>query len=265
MNTRMDKYENSVDPKMSRTARNHDLYQTINKNEIENYEIKSNATVLGSNDKNQIDVEQIKKILDTRYNEAPKRRSIRLAEEKPVEPVHEETTKEYDINAIIEKAKNEKPLSYEEERIKKLRDTQYNILNDLKIDSEDQETTSENQLLDLINTITLNEEKTKAKEVKDETDLFADLKGDDSTETFEAMQEKLEETRGDLEETKTEEKTINLDNSTFSKSLEFTKKDFEDLDIDSDKTGIFGKILIVVILIAFVVGIFIFLKSIFNF
>ena len=37
-----------------------DLYKDISKSELENYSIKSNATILGDN-KNEIDVEKIKK------------------------------------------------------------------------------------------------------------------------------------------------------------------------------------------------------------
>ncbi len=263
MNTRMEKYANNIDPSMSRSARNQELYQTIGKSDIDNYEIKSNATVLGSSNKNQIDVEQIKKILDTRYNEAPKRKSIRLETTDEVKVVPEESTKEYDINAIIEKARNDKPLSYEEERIKKLRDTQFNILNKLNVEKDsDSENKEETKLLELINTITMNEDKNKNEDA--DLDLFSDLKGDDNTEVFEGMKEEVTEKLNKVtEETKTE-KTISLDNTGFSKSMDFTKKDFEDFDLDSEKTGTIGKILIVVILIAFIVGIVFFVKSVFN-
>ena len=76
----------------------------------------------------------------------------------------------------------------------------------------------------------------------------------------EDITEKLSQT---IEEEKPD-KTISLDNSMFSKSLEFTQKDFEDFDLDSEKTGPLGKILIVIILIAFIVGIVFFVKSVFN-
>ena len=98
MKTRMEKYyDNNEELISTRSKRNEDLYKEINKNEIEKFEINSNATVLGSNGRN-IDVEQIKKILDTKYKEAPRRRSIVLEESQEEENISLEQTREYDIN-----------------------------------------------------------------------------------------------------------------------------------------------------------------------
>ena len=134
MSSRMNKYydepEDSFVPS-SRFQRNEELYREINKSELNNFSVKSNATILGEND-NEIDVEKIKKILDTKYNETPKRKSIRLEDETSTEE-EIEITKEYDINVILEKAKEEKKDNYEEERLKKLRDTQFNILKNLNL------------------------------------------------------------------------------------------------------------------------------------
>ena len=73
MNSRMNRYyEDEEEVVSSRTRKNEELYKEISKSELENYEIKSNTTVIGEN-KNEIDVEKIKKILDTKYNELPTR------------------------------------------------------------------------------------------------------------------------------------------------------------------------------------------------
>ena len=106
MSSRMNKYYEEPENLMTRTTRNQDLYKDISKSELENYSIKSNATILGDN-KNEIDVEKIKKILDTKYNEVPKRKTIKIEEEEE-EIIEKEDTKEYDINQILEKAKEEK-------------------------------------------------------------------------------------------------------------------------------------------------------------
>ncbi len=256
MNTRMEKYSEEAKI-MSRTTRNSDLYKTINKNEIDNYEIKSNATILGSNDKNNIDIEKIKKILDKRYKETP-RRSIRIDTPNVLEEKKEEITKEYDINAVLEKARNDKPVSYEEERAKKLRDTQYDILNNLNVEEDEEEkqnNKSEEKLLDLINTITINESKNKT--VDSDEDLFSDLKSDGKTEAYESLKENVES------EAK-KENTISLDNTMFSKSMEFSKKDFEDFEAD-DKTSSIAKVIIFIIVIIFLIVVFFFLKAVFNF
>ena len=156
MDTRTNKY--NEDSRMSRVSKNNELYQIINDGELDNFNVHSNATVIG-NQEREIDVEQIKKILDTRYNaNQPKRRSIRI--EPREEEVHEEeTTKEYDLTKVLEKAKDEKEETYEESRSKKLRNTQFDILNNLYIEEKKEEVKPEENLMDLINTITINEAK----------------------------------------------------------------------------------------------------------
>ena len=112
MEHRVDKYyeEGKI---LSRTSRNQELYKQISKTELDNFEVKSNATVIGDN-KGNIDVEKIKSILDTHYKDAPKRQSIKLNTEAiPVTKTEE--TKEYDINVILDKAKEDKEDNYAEE------------------------------------------------------------------------------------------------------------------------------------------------------
>ena len=103
MGSRMTKYYDDDNIKTSRYHKNEELYKEISKSDLEHYDIKSNATVLGEN-KNEIDIEKIKKILDTKYKDTAKRQSIRLEEEENVSE-EKEITKEYDINIILEKAR----------------------------------------------------------------------------------------------------------------------------------------------------------------
>lgn len=282
-NSRVDKY--SDDKKMSRVTRNEELYKEIKDSELDGYNIRSNATVIG-NQEPEIDIEKIKKILDTKYNEAPKRKSIR------VEPKHEENsiiddvpTKEYDLNIILEKAKDEKPETYEEARAKKLRNTQYDILNNLNIGDNDEDYSVENNiekpeinkaeedLMELINTITINEAKVKEEAIKskkDEVDplnILEDLKGSGDTAVYDKIEDiptpKVEEDK--KEESKVPENT--LYDSFYTKSL-FKKKDFEDGSqdfLDDNKMGIGVKILIALVIIIFAAGLFLFLKSFLNF
>lgn len=282
-NSRLDKY--SDDKKMSRVTRNEELYKEIKDSELDGYNIRSNATVIG-NQEPEIDIEKIKKILDTKYNEAPKRKSIR------VEPKHEENsiiddvpTKEYDLNIILEKAKDEKPETYEEARAKKLRNTQYDILNNLNIGDNDEDYSVENNiekpeinkaeedLMELINTITINEAKVKEEAIKNKKDevdplnILEDLKGSGDTAVYDKIEDiptpKVEEDK--KEESKVPENT--LDDSFYTKSL-FKKKDFEDGSqdfLDDNKMGIGVKILIALVIIIFAAGLFLFLKSFLNF
>ena len=176
MATRMQKYYDNTENISSRTERNQDLYKEIANSEIDKFKLTSNATVL-SDAKNNIDIEKIKKILDTKYNEVPKRKSIRLEQEE-IKTEKVVDTKEYDINAILEKAKEEKETTYEQDRLKKLRDTQYDILNHLNLDKKEEEQESQDDLMELINTITAKELENKKNEEIDPLDILTDLKGE---------------------------------------------------------------------------------------
>ena len=160
MKTRMEKYYDEENNNIAlRQQKNMNLYENINDYEVDDYKIETNATVLDNNAQN-IDVEKIKKILDTKYNKQPKRRSIVVDDSDYEEPdISLDETREYDINAILERARSEKEVDYEKERVKKIRDTQYDILNSLDIEGEEkvEEKTEHNELMDLINTITAKE------------------------------------------------------------------------------------------------------------
>ena len=260
MGMRMSKYYDDSEIKTSRYAKNEALYNEISKCDLENYDIKSNATVIGDN-KNEIDIEKIKKILDTKYNETPQRRSIRI-EEHETAPEEKEITKEYDINVILEKAKENKTENYEEERLKKLRDTQYDILNKLNVTEESEEQEEEDDdLKKLINTISLNE---KEANNSSPLDILSDLKGSDNTEVLEGLKEEVKEDE--------EEKTSNFDtkiiDSFYTSSNALKQDDFED-DNNEDFTnivesnGIFLKIVIALIIIVFIIGLGIIIKSVY--
>ena len=49
METRIDKFNESK--RMSRVAKNIDLYKEINDTELDNFNVRSNATVIGNQDK----------------------------------------------------------------------------------------------------------------------------------------------------------------------------------------------------------------------
>lgn len=276
METRIKKYNESSS--MSRVAKNTDLYKQINDSELDNFNVHSNATIIGNQDR-EINLEQIKKILDKRYNNAPQRKSIRIEPQEEVTRLDNEDTKEYDLTKVLEKAKDEKVETYEENRAKKLRNTQFNILNNLNIDDEKKEENEEKKynpeenLMNLINTITINEAK-KREEKKDDVDpldILTDLKGDDDTQVYESVKTSVtsiteikEQEDNNNKETKKEE----LDNSFYSTDM-FKKKDFEDDDnedfLDNDKVSIGIKILIALVIIVFLVGLFLFLKSFLKF
>ena len=277
MKTRMEKYYDEENNNVAlREKKNMSLYENIDEYEVEDYKIEANATVLDNNAKN-IDVEKIKKILDTKYNRQPKRRSIVLEEEEYQEPdISLDETREYDINAILEKARNEKEVDYEKERLKKIRDTQYDILNSLDIEGEEkEEKTENNELMDLINTITAKELEVKQdkKDDLDPLDILTDLKGSDDTVVVDGVhteEESVNETSPimSLEEadkikpTIMENKTVDLTNT-----LQFTQSDFDDFndlkkEVKSNKALIY--IIIVIVSLILIVGVIIFLNNFLN-
>lgn len=292
MRTRLDKYLSDTDDAPKRTRKNNELYEEIKHTEISDFTIGSNAKVIGEN-KSQIDIDKLKDILEKNYQEQPKRRSVKfeLPEEEEVEL---EKTREYDINAILEKARAEKEVDYEQERLKKIRDTQYDILKNLEVDAEKEskaanERTKE-ELLDLINTITLNEKQKKTiheeiseenddMEESDETseldplDILSDLRGDENTvvagaKEFTEQLENEEEKKKKQEQAKKEIREAldeDVDDSFYTNSMSFSKKDFDSFDDEESRVGsIIVKILIVIVFIAIVVGIVIFLNEFLN-
>lgn len=258
MSSRMSKYYEDDDVTNipnSRFHRNEELYKEINKSELNNYDIKSNATILGDNH-NEIDVEKIKKILDTKYNETPKRKSIRLEETEEVKD-EKEITKEYDINVILERAKEEKQENYEEERLKKLRNTQFNILKNLdleKYNRNDDEVVEEDNLETLINTIAYNEKNNQSETA---LDILSELRGDDNTEVLDGLKEEVKE--NNINDTK-------MINSFYTSSNLIKDKDFEEMEefsksIESD--NVIVKIIISIVVLVFLVGVFLIIKTIY--
>ena len=272
----MEKYYDEENNNIAlRERKNKNLYENINDYEVEDYEIKTNATVLDNNAKN-IDVEKIKKILDTKYNKQPKRRSIVVDEEDYQEPdISLDETREYDINAILEKARSEKEVDYEKERLKKIRDTQYDILNSLDIDTEKKEepTEEKNELMDLINTITAKELEVKnQKEDLDPLDILTDLKGSDNTVVVDGVheEESVNETSPimSLEEADKIKPTI-MENKTqdLTSTLQFTQSDFDDFndlkkEVKSSRALIY--IVIVIVCLILIAGVIIFLNKFLN-
>lgn len=260
MSSRMSKYYDEslvTDSPNSRVNRNERLYREINKSELNSYDVKSNATILGEND-NEIDVEKIKRILDTKYNETPKRQSIRLEDTEVLEE-EKEITKEYDINIILERAKEEKKENYEEDRLKKLRDTQFNILKNLNIEKYskvDEEEIEEDDLKTLINTIAYNE---KHNDTSTALDILSDLKGSDNTEVLNGLKEDIKE-----QEEKSNITDTQMINSFYTSSNALKNKDFEDMDDFSksiESNNIFVKIIISIVVLVFIIGVILIIKT----
>lgn len=286
MMTRVDRsFDEPTDFMPKRVAKNRNLYDEMKNTDLDNFDIASNAKVIGDNN-SQIDIDKIKEILEKNY-QAPQRRSLKMDIPEDEEYVMEKT-REYDINSILEAARQEKEVDYEEERLKKVRDTQYDILKNLELEASEKETTKKNkeELLELINTINLNEVQNKAKERMEEEDseeeeteteelnplnILSDLKGDENTVVAGAKEFNEEMASLEEEKAKKEKEEISeaidedVDESFYTNSMSFSKKDFADFDdIDEGGSGIFVKILIVFLVLAIIAGIVLFLNEFLN-
>ena len=259
MNSRMDKYAETPNLK-SRAEKNKDLYEQIKTSDIDKFDIASNATVIGE-DINRIDVDKVKDILDKRYRDEYDKRSLKFREQD--EEIIEDKkydTKEYDINAILEKAKKTQNVDYEKERLKKVHDTQYDILKKLNIDETNEEEVmedSEENIVNLINTITNLELQNSKKNSTGNTtalDLLSDLSDNDTNTVYKTMELDKEEIS-----TKTED---NLDEEDLS--IEDKYYDFKELEKDLKSNNIAIKVVGIVFVIILIILAIIFINKYFN-
>ena len=206
MQSRMEKYNAQTNnetsnegSRSSRVSRNQDLYKEVSYADLDNFDLNSNVSVLGDNTSN-IDIGKIKNILDEKYNETPRKKTLGDTDEMELPKINLDETREYDINSILAKAKEEKEYDYEEDRLKKINEDAESILSNIDKDEDiveskviNEKKTDEAELLDLINTITakelIREEASMDTLVgdMDPLDLLTDLRGDDDTRVMGAI------------------------------------------------------------------------------
>ena len=281
MESRMKKYYTEEEHIPSRQAKNMDLYKDINSTNLDDFKVNSNVAVLDDNGTN-IDIDRIRDMLDKKYRVEPKKKKIADYDEDLYQGVNLDETREYDINAILEKAKEKQVVNYEVERLKKIRNTQFDILNSLDLaskkeeddEAEDAKPLRDDQahLMELINTITSKE----LKQDLDPLDILTDLKGDENTKVVPGLKNSISE--ADKEEIKKEikeevkqevkqEVKEELDKSFVTNTMAFTESDFDDfndLKEDVKSNGIIIKILVVLVILVLIGGIVFMLNGIFE-
>lgn len=259
MQSRMDRYSADNKQYKSRTQKNSALYDNVKNSMITDFDVNSNVSIISDNADDIISVKNVKRYLDDRYStNAPKRKSIEVPNfEVSTEDEITEDTKEYDINAIIEKAKQGKNIDYTKERLKKVRDTQYEILNNLDLEikkSSDilssQRQQEEENLKNLINTITQlelcnrnSEKEYSKKEISQNLDLLSDLSADYEKNNENNQADKVETPDESVEPTVT---VTRIDTEKY-------QKEFADISY-SDKSTIIIKIIIFVVILVLIFG-----------
>ena len=223
MKSRMDKYysENEL---MQRTSKNDSLYDELYR---EKQTLSDNMVVL--NDADEIDINKIKSMIDSRENYKRAKRfedvvspTNNIKDEEIDYKFDEIDDSNYDINEIIEKKRS---TNEEENRVRKL-DTKYESTME---ELSEEFLTHEQQLRDLFDTVT---QTNLAK-----TDLFSNLREDDSEKT--------------KDETKEEE--------FYTNTSKWEKEDFDDEFVEkSSNAKVF--IIITIILMIIAIGVILYLK-----
>ena len=306
MRSRMEKYYNTDGNTMelpSRSSKNRDLYKEVSNKELEGFDVNSNSTILNNNINNNVDIDQIKEMLDRQYRELPKNKSIGNSETE-IGTISLDETREYDINSILAASHKEREKNYGEERLKKLRNTQVDILNELesvikeneKVVDEDilpsadeldeiksHRAKEEKRLRELIDTITAKELISEESKELDPLDLLSDLRGDDEntkvlgtidTDELTIKEEKSteiinksERNREELDATKKKTMLDTKEDLIPTSTLTFTQSDFDDFnDLKEDMrfTKVLIKVLIAIIIIVFIVGCIILANKVFH-
>ncbi len=261
MPTRMEKYyEPDESPRAkSRSNRNKDLY-----GEIYTYGKYTNIEGIAAIDNaNEVDITKVKEMLQNRENYQKERQYRKITEEHrtPKEPeTHrrrfpELEEKNYDIRDILKEAKENKEPD-DKERV--LKNTQYNILKNIdlrkELKKEDYyEDGDEDDLKDLIHTITSTSMLNKINDLDLAEDLLSDLRSDDTkVGEIKNVKEFLEHEKGP-EITKISRNEPTYDRSFFTSSLKLNKADFVDGE-QSHKAKTFNVIIITVLILVMVVS-----------
>ena len=224
MVSRMEKYYKNTKTTLKRSEKNRKIYDNIY-DDASYSNIEGIATI---DRNNEIDLAKLRNTIKNR-EEYSRRRKFKFSDEEEDIP---ETTKDfvekeqkiYDIRDILNKARDKKPVS---DTPRSLDNTNYNILKNLQLHNEEKiknrEFEQEEELKELINTITNMSELNKLSD----NELGLDMLNlnDDKLESSKSVQELLKQARQYQEQ---ESKPLNLDNSFYTSSLNFSKDDFED-------------------------------------
>ena len=239
MASRMDRYSKEEVIIAGRSTRNKSLYK-----KIEDMDSYSNiAGIAKLEDKNFIDLEKVKELLkhgDEIKEETP-------LNEKPQEVKLEEEIKNYDINDLLSKIKDNKNI--EEKKYRSLSEKQHELLKELNEKHKNSEL-DDVELEELVETIS---EMDPLNVDGDDVGLLDDLKSDtmvgDATSIKQIIEEEKEFTR--------EFDTQKLDKSFYTSSFGFTQRDFEELKDMNHKIKKDNKKIIVLLitLIILIVGI----------
>ena len=282
MLSRMERYNGSSRNVNSRTIKNQQLYKELYSNKTytefmdidhENIvELSSNINDFNSTRRSSLNRNMVSYSTDS----YPNRRRSDLGINSSYQKVFEEDKeKSYNINDIMEMARRNRNDLDENEKKRKIRSAEYNILSDLSQEKlkEYQERKEkglskdeEENLEELIHTITSNGLR---KKIDDQ--LLTDLLADEDSDTFvsKKMLDEIENDSNDDTDDDTKEQIENtsdlekgLDTSFYTRSMDLKKEDLilpasdsdDDLSFDDEKEGPL-KVVITIVLVILVLAI----------
>lgn len=241
-------YTKSSNPK-SRIKNNEELYKKIY--EMGEYtNVEGIATIESGND---IDISKVKELLSKRDKEQTVSHKSTIERTEPIKVQIEEidTDRNFDIRDVLNKAKESKPK--EEDKMRSLKNTQYDILKGLNLKKSPGEDVD---LKDLINTITHNSALNKLASADDGDSLLDDLISKGKTDAIDtkSINAIINEEKKEYEKKKNDE--LDIDKSFYTSSFNFKSDDFEtmvDLTNSLKKRNRLIKILIFFVVIALAV------------
>jgi hypothetical protein len=233
-----------------RTVINKELYDNI----YDDFEY-SNVEAIANIDKtNEIDINKIKEMLKQReFDQSKDERPI--VKRAPASFVEVEEEKNYDINEILIRAKENKETT-PQNRMTNVKHLEISRTIEEKKHRAINDETDEEELKDLINTITKTSYINKMEDKDLSLNLLSDLKGKDNTITTdnESIRKIIEAQKEALE--KKEDKKEIVDQSFYTSGVSFSKEDFDSLDKDEkEEVSIVVKALVFVMLVILTAGI----------
>lgn len=258
MASRMDRYYKNESSTSGRSSKNKDLYKQIE--DLDSYtNIEGVATIEKTN---EIDISKVKEMIKNREN-YKKQKQLRSFMNEKEEKLEEKTVEKkepqsYDIKDLLQRIENE---TKTEDKARRLNNDQYELLKSLKkIQKEDEIQKEEDELKELINTISGTKAiKSSSNKIEDEdVGLFDDLKSDTMVGDASSIKKIIEEEK---KEKKLDSTNNEIDREFYTSSFGFTKSDFEDLkNINQNikKSNKFIIILLISIVIMLIIGIVVF-------
>lgn len=214
MASRMERYHSNESNSQNRSTKNKSLYRQID--DLNSYtNIEAVATIEKTN---EIDLSKVQAMLKKRegYNKRKNLRSVLEDEVKELDKLEEQAEeKNYDIHDLLSKVKEE---PQKEKRFRKLEAEEYEFLKNLNLKNRPGEFSGESK------------EKTE-EPIFDDTDdvgLLDDLKSNTMVGDASSIKKIISEEKDVKEDTANLEDT-GIDNSFYTSSFGFTKKDFEEL------------------------------------